>query len=72
MNRKQRRRAARQGSLSRERFDQELTKAVEGDPTTDQDVAAFWNEFTTQCGVVAAVAHPDGIEIVRDDEGADR
>ncbi|AXK45934.1 hypothetical protein [Brachybacterium saurashtrense] len=56
----------KRNSLSRAEFERELTKVVEGDPTADPDVRAFFGDLSTAFGIRAAVVHPHGIEMIRD------
>ncbi|WP_129656305.1 hypothetical protein [Rothia halotolerans] len=58
--------------LSRKAFERELAKAVDGDPSADPEVRAFVDEMTKRLGVVVAVNHPRGVEVLRKRGGADR
>lgn len=61
--------------LTRAEFTKELTKVINGDPSADRTIAAFWNDTRAGLGVKTAVAGPDGIEVLRSttkDEEASR
>lgn len=51
--------------LSRAAFQRELAKAVNGDPCADPDVKEFFNDVVKVYGIRAAIARPDGIEVLR-------
>ncbi|WP_432789358.1 hypothetical protein QYM46_13605 [Brevibacterium sp. K11IcPPYGO002] len=55
--------------LSQAEFERELTRVVEGDPTADPDVRAFFGDLSTALGIRAALMHPQGVEMLRDPEG---
>ncbi len=69
MNRKQRRRKGGTGPVGPQQFEKELAKVVNGDPSADPTVAAFWREFADAGRVVVAVPHPEGIEVLRRTSG---
>ncbi|MFC0674559.1 hypothetical protein [Brachybacterium hainanense] len=71
-NRRTRRAARRRPEpLSRAAFQRELIKAVDGDPTADPDVKAFWNDAFAALGGRAALSRPGGIEVLREEGRAD-
>lgn len=57
---------ARKQPMSREQFERELTKVVDGDPAADPEVRTFFDDFVAAMGVKAAVAHPRGIALLRE------
>lgn len=65
-NRRTRRAAGRsEKPLSRAQFERELTKVVDGDPTADPNVKAFWNQVFAAMGGKVAASHRDGVEVLR-------
>jgi hypothetical protein len=54
--------------LNYSEFTRELTKAVEGDPSADESVRAFWDDTSQALGIKAALMHPKGVEVLRNDE----
>ncbi|PFG69109.1 hypothetical protein B0O41_3960 [Propionibacteriaceae bacterium ES.041] len=51
--------------LSRAAFQRELRKVVDGDPSADPHVKAFWDQAFASLDGKAAMSHPDGIEVLR-------
>lgn len=45
-------------------FTKELTKVINGDPSADKTIAAFWNDTRAGLGVKTATPRPDGIEVL--------
>lgn len=51
--------------MSREQFDRELHRAVDGDPNAHPMVKRWWEEVSAEAGIVVALPHRDGVEIAR-------
>lgn len=51
--------------LTRAEFTKELTKVINGDPSADKAIAAFWNDTRVGLRAKTAMARPEGIEVLR-------
>ncbi|WP_336670119.1 hypothetical protein [Tsukamurella sp. USMM236] len=63
MNRRQRR-AQLRGPLPLAEFSAELRKAVAGDPSGDLSIKQFWDEFSAERGIAAALPTEGGLEVL--------
>lgn len=59
------RRKPKPAPMAEAQFAAEMNKVINGDPTADKTIAAFWNQTRANLGVEVAVAGPDGIEVLQ-------
>ncbi|MGO1971619.1 MAG: hypothetical protein ACTH2Q_01545 [Propionibacteriaceae bacterium] len=58
--------------LSDADFRRELEKVVNGDPDADPGVQEFFEHIRVKHGIKVALPHPDGVEVLRRDDGRSR